>query len=407
MDEINSKAPGYRWVILFVFSVINAVMQMQWLTFAPIAREARLVYGVTPLQIDFLSMIFMGVFILVCIPASYIIDTFGIRIGVGFGALLIGIFSMLKGFYAHNYNMIVVSQIGLAVAQPFILNAATKVAGRWFPIEERATAVGIATLSQFLGIILAMIVTPLLVTQDSEGAYDLHGMLLTYGIISVAASILLLVFLKRRSSPAGNNYQDNQVRVFEGFRFIFKQRDMRIVLILFFIGLGMFNAVSTCIDQICQVKGLTTEQTGLVGGMMLIAGIIGAVILPILSDKLRKRKIFMVIGVVFMTPGLVGLTFATGYASLLISSFVLGFFLLGACAPIGFQYSAEVSYPSPESTSQGLILLVGQISGIVFIFGMNKIGIIHSMYIFLLFSIVSIILSFMLRESTMIQAGQA
>ncbi|MFH2064368.1 MAG: MFS transporter [Pseudomonadota bacterium] len=406
MNEIRSKAPGYRWVVLFVFSVINAVMQMQWLTFAPIAREARLVYGVSPLQIDFLSMIFMVVFILVCIPASYIIDTFGIRNGVGFGALLIGVFGMLKGLYAYDYRMMVISQIGLAVAQPFILNAATKVAGRWFPIEERATAVGIATLSQFLGIILAMIVTPLLVTQNSEGTYDLQRMLLTYGVISVIGSILLLVFLRKRSSCAGDDYQDNRVRVFEGFRYIFNQRDMRIVLFLFFIGLGMFNAVSTCIDQICQMKGLTTEQTGLVGGMMLIAGIIGAVILPILSDKLRKRKIFMVIGMIFMTPGLIGLTFATGYGTLLISSFVLGFFLLGACAPIGFQYSAEVSYPSPESTSQGLILLVGQISGIFFIFGMNKIGIIHSMHMFLVFSIISIILSLMLRESTMIQAGR-
>jgi MFS family permease len=139
-----TQASAYRWVVLFVFSIINAVMQIQWLTFAPIAREARIVYDVTALQIDFLSMIFMVMFILICIPASYVIDTFGIRIGVGFGAILIGIFGLLKGLCAHNYTIVVISQTGLAIAQPFILNAATKVAGRWFPIQERATAVGIA-----------------------------------------------------------------------------------------------------------------------------------------------------------------------------------------------------------------------------------------------------------------------
>ena len=405
MDEIRTEPSGYRWVVLFVFSIINAVMQIQWLTFAPVAREARLVYGVTALQIDLLSIIFMGVFIIICIPASYIIDTFGIRIGVGLGAILIAVFGLLKGLYAHHYTMVVISQIGLAVAQPFILNSATKVAGCWFPVEERATAVGIATLAQFIGIICAMIVTPLLVTQNSEGAYQLRNMLLTYGIISVAGAILILAFLKEApaSTPDATG-PDKRINVFEGLKHILSLKDMRLMILLFFLGLGMFNAISTCIDQICQIKGLSTEQSGLVGGMMLIAGIIGAVILPVLSDKLRKRKMFIIIGMLFMTPGLIGLTVATGYITLLVSSFVLGFFLLGSCAPIGFQFCAEVSFPAPESTSQGLILLAGQISGIIFIFGMNRIGMIPSMFIFIGFSIIGIIISAMLKESPMIQA---
>jgi len=404
MNAAKTEASGYRWVVLFVFSIINAVMQIQWLTFAPVAREARLVYGVTALQIDLLSMIFMGVFILICIPASYIIDRFGIRIGVGFGAILIAIFGLLKGLYAHDYTIVVICQIGLAVAQPFILNSATKVAGCWFPVEERATAVGIATLSQFIGIICAMIVTPLLVTQNAGGSYQLSNMLLTYGIISVAGAILLLVFFKEQPAGAlGTSGQGERINFFEGLKHILALKDMRFMLLLFFLGLGMFNAISTCIDQICQIKGLSTEQTGLVGGMMLIAGIIGAIILPVLSDKFRKRKAFIVIGMVFMTPGLIGLTVATGYITLLVSSFVFGFFLLGACAPVGFQFCAEVSFPAPESTSQGLILLVGQISGILFIFGMNKIGIIPSLVVFIGFSIIGIILSVMLKESPMIQ----
>jgi len=61
---------------------------------------------------------------------------------------------------------------------------------------------------------------------------------------------------------------------------------------------------------------------------------------------------------------MVGLTFTASYCPLLVSCFVLGFFLM-AGAPICFQYSAEVSYPAPEATSQGLLLLAGQISGII------------------------------------------
>ena len=403
MTENEVKVYKYRWVILAVYAVINAVVQLQWLTFAPIAREARSLYGVSALHVDFLSLIFMIVFLVVCIPASYIIDTYGIRIGVGIGALLLATFGLLKGFYPHDYNMVVVSQIGLAIAQPFILNSVTKVAGQWFPITERAIAVGIATLAQFIGIITVMIVTPVMIVKTASGVYDISKIMMIYGMVSVAGAALLLLFLREKPpTPPEIDGSIERVSAFKGYKHIIQNKDMRFMLLLFFIGLGMFNAISTCIDQICQVKGLNIEQTGLVGGIMLFAGIFGALVLPVLSDKLRKRKIFIIVGMVLMTPGLIGLAFSTDYTILLISSFVFGFFLLGAGAPVGFQYCAEVSLPAPESTSQGLILLTGQISGIIFIVGMNILGMNTAMFIFVGLALLTILLSYLLKESKQI-----
>ena len=36
MDETGYKVCGYRWIVLFVFCVMQAVMQMLWITFAPV-----------------------------------------------------------------------------------------------------------------------------------------------------------------------------------------------------------------------------------------------------------------------------------------------------------------------------------------------------------------------------------
>ncbi|MFN2146522.1 MAG: MFS transporter, partial [Anaerolineales bacterium] len=55
---------------------------------------------------------------------------------------------------------------------------------------------------------------------------------------------------------------------------------------------------------------------------------------------------------------------------ILISSLFFGFFLLRA-GPIGFQYGAELTYPAPEGASNGMMLLVGQISGIAFILALD------------------------------------
>jgi MFS family permease len=101
-----------------------------------------------------------------------------------------------------------------------------------------------------------------------------------------------------------------------------------------------------------------------------LGGIIGAVVIPLLSDHYRKRTPFLLLAGIGATVGLIGITFSTSYWLLLVSAFAFGFFLLSA-GPIGFQYGAEITYPAPEGTSNGLLLLMGQISGIIFIFGMD------------------------------------
>ena len=179
---------------------------------------------------------------------------------------------------------------------------------------------------------------------------------------------------------------------------------MRYIFPMFFIGLGVFNAVSTCIDQICQAKGLTVEQTGLIGGIMLVAGIVGAIVLPQFSDRMQRRRAFIILAMAGTLPGLTGLVFFTGYLPVLASAFVVGFFLLGAGAPVGFQYCAEITCPAPESLSQGLLLFAGQVSGILFILIFNLAGSAFTLPLFLGLAAVNVLLSLKIRESPKVLA---
>lgn len=89
-----------------------------------------------------------------------------------------------------------------------------------------------------------------------------------------------------------------------------------------------------------------------------------------------------------------------------VFAFILGFFLLGAGAPVGFQYCAEVTRPAPESISQGLLLFTGQVSGILFIVFMNLVGITPAMMIFIGLALINILLSLGLKKSKMILASR-
>ena len=360
------KVYRFRWTILSIYMLLVAVNQMLWITFAPITSDATKYYGVSDIWIGILSMCFMIVFVVVSIPASWIIDKYGIRVGVGIGAAFTGIFGLLRGFVTTDFDLLLMAQVGIAIGQPFILNAITKFAARWFPIEERATAAGLGTLAMYVGILAGMILTPYLIIGSGIG-----GMLYIYGIIAMVAAVIFVVFAKE-GPPTAPCRADQEERslVYDGIKNIFRVKDFNWLLFIFFIGLGVFNSVTTWIENILNPRGFSNTQAGITGGLMIAGGILGALIIPILSDHYRKRTPFIMIALAGATISLVGITFATSYWLLLVSGAGLGFFLLSS-GPIGFQYGAEITYPTSEGTSNGMMLLMGQISGIAFIFAMD------------------------------------
>lgn len=363
-DEL--RVYKYRWIVLLVYMLVVAANQMMWITFAPITSTAAAYYGVTDLSIGLLSLCFMIVYIFISIPASWVIDTYGTRLAVGIGALLTGVFGLMRGLTAHSYTWVLVAQIGIAIGQPFILNAVTTISARWFPQQERATAAGLGTLAIYLGIIVALALTPYITLQAQIG-----GMLLAYGIVSlVVVAIFYALFKERPPTSPSLPGQDERSLVFDGYKESLRKRGFVLLLLVFFVGLGVFNAVTTWIEDILRPRGFSTIQAGNIGGLMIVGGVIGAVVIPLLSDHYRKRVPFLVLAVTGATLGMAGVTFAPSYTLLLVSAFIFGFFLLSA-GPVGFQYGAEITHPAPEGTSNGLMLLMGQISGIVFILGMD------------------------------------
>jgi MFS family permease len=403
MPKTDFKVYGIRWMMLTVYMVMVAVNQLLWITFAPITGDATKYYGVSDLRIGILSMCFMIVYIVVSIPASWVIDKFGIRIGVGIGAAFTGIFGLVRGFAGTDYNWLLIAQIGIAIGQPFILNAITKLAARWFPMEERATAAGLGTLAMYLGILLGMTLTPYLIIGSGIG-----GMLYIYGIVSIFTSVVFIILIKEGPPTAPClPEQEERSLVYDGFKQTLRTKDFIILMIIFFIGLGVFNAVTTWIEDILRPRGFTATQAGITGGLMIVGGIIGALFIPILSDKYKKRTPFIIIALIGATLGLTGITFATTYWLLLTSGAVLGFFLLSS-GPIGFQYGAEITYPASEGTSNGMLLMMGQVSGIAFIFGMDSLksvatgSMTRSLVFLIALMVLSILMSVRLKESVIL-----
>src|SRR5262249_61862913 len=69
-----------------------------------------------------------------------------------------------------------------------------------------------------------------------------------------------------------------------GLARLLRDRDLRILLVLSFLGLGVFNGLTTWLAQILAPRGIDADQAGPVRGAIIVGGIGGAVVVPAISD---------------------------------------------------------------------------------------------------------------------------
>jgi len=391
MAELDFKVYRYRWVVLAVFMFANLTIQGLWIAYAPVTGPAAKFYGVTDLQIGFLSMVFMIAFLPLSIPVSWLIDTYGFKLAVGVGVILMSIFGILRGLVGQNYTLVLISTIGIAAAQPFLLNAWMKVAANWFALKERATAVGLVTLANLVGMALGMVFTPMLIQT-----FSIPHIQLAYGGIAAFSALLFLIFARENPpTPPCPPGMEARALMLDGLKQALKVKAFWYWLIITFVGLGLFNGISTWIENIVRPRGFSPTDAGTLGAAILVGGVLGAVILPALSDKYQKRQLFLFLSIGLAIPGLVGIAYAQSLGFLLFSGVWMGFFLVGA-NPIGMQYSAEVTFPTPEGTLNGLIQLFGQAS-VVFVYIMEAFRAADGSFTFaLLFGALSLLICLLL-----------
>ncbi|MBD3256710.1 MAG: MFS transporter [Candidatus Lokiarchaeota archaeon] len=366
MSENSVEVYGYRWVVLLLFMFINITIQILWITFASVTSVATQFYAVEELAIFILSATFMIAYIPVTFIASWLIDKYDFKTGTAIGAMIAGVFGLLRFFAGPNYMLVLIFQIGIAVGQPFLLNSVTKLSANWFPDSERTSATGLGLIAGFIGIALGLVLTPFLV----EGLGFLM-MLLIYGILGLVAGILFTALAKNRPpTPPALDRDVEKVFMFDGMKQLFKNKYFIIVFIVFFFGLGIFNTVTTYIEQIVIPRGYDSIYAGILGGLMLIGGIIGCMVMSTVSDKYHKRKSLLLISVLLSLVSLAIISFTSDSILLLVAGFAFGFGLMSA-SPVALEYTVEVTKPVPEATSNGLLMMAGQIGGIIFILGLE------------------------------------
>jgi hypothetical protein len=154
---------------VLAYAALSAANQMLWLTFTPFTTDAAHHYGVSSGAIGWFAEIFPLVYVLLAVPAGTLIDR-GLPFWLGTGAVLTAAGGLLR-LAGDGYLPVLAGQLLVAVAQPLVLNAVTKVSGSYLRPADRASGIAVSSAGIFAGMLLA------LVTGAALGAHHLHVLL--------------------------------------------------------------------------------------------------------------------------------------------------------------------------------------------------------------------------------------
>ena len=365
---MNEKIPtmqssSYRWIVLLLFMIVALLSQVLWLTFAPISSEMADLFHVTTFDISFLSLVWPIVFVITAIPVGIYIDKKGFKRSVGVGAVFIAVFSVIRIFSTangYNFTLLLLSQISAAVSQPFIFGSITKLAVSWFPEKEQGLATGLGTIGLFLGMMLALVLTPFLYIT-----YGITNMLVILAIISCVGAFLFLIFA--RDGKVVDSKEASSAFTIKDIWTLSKKRDFFILEYGFFVCVGGFTAILTWLEvMLNSLHGIGIDQAGIAGGLMILGGIIGSIVIPALSDKLKKIKAFVLVDLAIGTIAFYFIGIFKEFLLLAVICFIVGFFLMSAL-PLVLQISNRITGLGMEGRASSLLWFFSQVGSILLI----------------------------------------
>ncbi len=366
MEQVRYSS--YRWLVLVVFMFQVVLTQFLWLNFAPIQPTIERLLNISDFQFVLLLSVFNIFNLLLSLPVGAILDSKGFRFTVGLGSIIMALAVLIR-LKSNSYSWILAGQLGVAVAQPFIVNSGAKLASTWFNKNEEALANGFASMAMFIGMIAALIITPIIIQYTSL----FHIMALYAGVTLVGSTMFLVCARDNPSLLTTLKSEGQGYHPVQAYKQLLKRKDMLLLASIMFIGVGFFNGITNWLDKLLGPQGFSEQQSGVIVGLLIAGGIAGAIVMPLLSDLIKRRKPFLIIGTISAGIFLYPLIRTKDYATAIILAVILGFMVI-SLLPILFQMVIEVVGERLTGSATGMMWVFGATGAIITIYGMEVIG---------------------------------
>jgi predicted MFS family arabinose efflux permease len=340
-----------RWPVIAAYALLGSANQMLWLTFTPITTPAARHFGVSENDIGWLSEIFPLLYVLLAVPAASLLDRW-FRPSLAVGAILTALGGLLR-LGGSTFAWSLAGQLLIAIAQPLVLNAVTGLASAYLSPSSRPTGIAIGSAGIFLGMLCS------LALGSALGGRHIHALLVIggiYGVLSAATLMLVLLF--------GEHPQvSGDITGVHGMRTVWRDRYIRRLAAVAFIGFGFFVAFTTWFQALLKPAHISASAAGWILVATVLAGVVGAAVLPPTVTRRHADHSFYRLAGAATCAACLLFAFWKWVPAICVAACVSGFLLL-ACLPVLLE-AAERLAGTAGTSATALIWLSGNAGGIV------------------------------------------
>jgi cyanate permease len=347
----------FRWVVLALMflSLFAATIAMQCMP--PLFSEITEQIPLTKVQMGTI----MGVITLASLffapIGGALSDKLGARWAFGIAAIIVALSGAYR-YVAGSVTDLIVCMFLIGAGMAMYAPNLPKALGNWFSRKDLAMANGISISGMGIGGAVAM-ATAKNVLSPSFGGWR-STMVVLGGLVLLVAILWMVIY---RDRPVEGAAQKKKPNVFRNFKDVLKVRDIWLIAIYYGLNMVSLLAVITLLPITLEERGVA--KSGEMVGIMMGATVVFNVLGGMLSDRIGKRKPFLLIcAVVF---GLCVLGFANFTGTALLFVLIIAGAAMGTIAPVLMSVPVEMEGigTALAGSAVGFIFMLGNTGGFV------------------------------------------
>lgn len=378
-ESIEYKESPERWYNLVAYCFCLFANGLQLFSFSPISNHFLIHYSIPIWKINLLTMIYFIIYPFVFVPEAWFLEKYNLKIGLFLPSICTLVGSIFKVFtnYDKTFSICFIGQIISGLFRPLLLSAPGKLASNWFKEDKRTIICSIISLSDTAGILVGYLWNLGFIKEDANED-EFKDQLFRYFL---SKCILILLFCipglfvdKNKPDFFSSPSQSKKILLFiDNLKMLCKNKKYIFLLISSFFIVGYYFILGNIINNYLDMYKITKNQCFIIYSVSIVAGIISSIIISIILDKIKKFKLFLIIlsfsGLIFQILFTVLLELSkskdlNGFAISVIFYILLNVAIIPFYT-IVFNYTCEISFPTIESYSVGLLMLMPQLCGIV------------------------------------------
>ena len=376
LETGTTKFSWKRWLMLFLLCLTTMMSALIYITYSPISKMVVYFYSIDIELVNWMSNMFFLAYMLLAIPASFLIEYYGLRFAMIFVSLMnVGACCFrMGGLDRTHFVFCVVGQVVGAFGYCFILEVSTKLSMEWFPPNERALATSIGTTINISGVAVGFLLSTQIVPDTTnmellgEGFKELYIVLLVASLVFLVAVIILFEEsdTEKDSKLKEHDLKSDLKSFGASIRDLFTNCKFHLLMQSYIIYFGLLNTVALLLEQIVRSKYLQGHERdiGWMGFASNMVSIPTTAMYGFILDRLKNYRFlaaFLNLMSLFLLMTFVSiLHYSTSFVILEIIYIVFGAFGIPFFG-IGLEHAAVMTAPVPGAISSAVMLVFGNL----------------------------------------------